>query len=167
MHWGSLRIFTGGYARATSLGGTQRQHWAILRLCGVFVLADDHSVGCFLIKTSKTTIVVISAHARLISAMPIPLSIYFVSPGARPQPAQPLFWEEGSTKKIENRLQRRRWHLDMFVSAWARWEWRLLLVQSVRMGYLSLREYGPRPKGPGPMFSNFISRTVPFLFRLF
>jgi len=87
MHWGSLRIFTGGYARATSLGGTQRQHWVILRLCGVFVLADDHSVGCFLIKASKTSIVVISAHARLISAMPIPLFIYFGTTGALPQRA--------------------------------------------------------------------------------
>jgi hypothetical protein len=37
----------------------------------VFVLADDHSVGCFFIKVNKTAIFVISAHARLTSAMPI------------------------------------------------------------------------------------------------
>jgi hypothetical protein len=29
-------------------------------------------------------------------------------------------------------------------------------VQSVLMGYLSLRESDPRPKGPGPGFSDFI-----------
>jgi hypothetical protein len=37
----------------------------------VFVLDDDHSVGFFFIKVNKTTIVVISAHARLISDVPI------------------------------------------------------------------------------------------------
>jgi hypothetical protein len=37
-----------------------------------FVLCvDDHSVGCCLSKVNKLTIVVISAHARFISAMPI------------------------------------------------------------------------------------------------
>jgi hypothetical protein len=47
VHWGSLRISTGGYARAPSLGGTQRPHWETLRLCGVCVLADDNSVDFF------------------------------------------------------------------------------------------------------------------------
>jgi hypothetical protein len=65
-----LRVSTGGNARAPSLGGTQRLHWELC-LCEVFVLADDHSVGCFFIKVNKTAIAVISAHARLISAMPI------------------------------------------------------------------------------------------------
>ena len=47
---GACVLPQGSFALPPSLGGAQRFHWAIVRLCGLFVLCDDHSVGCYLSK---------------------------------------------------------------------------------------------------------------------
>ena len=41
-----LCVPTWSFALVPSLGSVQKFHWAIVRLCGLFVLSYDHSVGC-------------------------------------------------------------------------------------------------------------------------
>jgi hypothetical protein len=91
----------------------------------------------------------------------------FAAAAARPHPTPPpIFWGRELPKKNKSPVASGL-ALGHVCDGAGVVEVVLMRVQSALMGYLSLRESDPRPKGPGPGLSDFVFSYCDYFFWTF